>query len=41
MDILMKLSEGNPGALTAMMGLMHAAPKVDPDAAFGEFSKNA
>lgn len=31
----MKLAEGNPGAITALMKLMGAAPRIDPDSAWG------
>jgi hypothetical protein len=36
MDLLMELSEGNPGALTAMLTLMNDAPMIDPQAWAGE-----
>ena len=31
MDILLKLSEGNPGALTVCMQVLERGPKIDPD----------
>ena len=31
MDVCMKMSEGNPGALTVIMSLMRDAQKIDPD----------
>ena len=34
-DALYKMSEGNPGALTACMELLTKAPQIDPDAALG------
>lgn len=33
--ILTKMSEGNPGALTAMMECIAKGPSIDPDDAFG------
>lgn len=36
-DILVKLSEGNPGALRAMMEMVKEAPLIDPDSAWGAF----
>lgn len=38
LDIAMKLSEGNPGALSVIMKLMEETPRVDPDAAFGPYA---
>jgi hypothetical protein len=32
-DIVAKLSEGNPGALTVCMGILEKAQTIDPDAA--------
>lgn len=34
-DAFVKLAEGNPGALTAMMQMFKAIPTVDPDNIFG------
>ncbi len=34
-DALIAMADGNPGAITAMIGLMEASPKVDPQSAFG------
>jgi hypothetical protein len=33
-----KLSEGNPGALTALMEMARLSPIVDPDSSLGNFS---
>lgn len=33
--ILMKMSEGNPGALTALMRMMKEGAEIDPVSAFG------
>lgn len=38
MQILVEFAEGNPGAITAMLALMKAAPEIDPDSAFGPMS---
>ncbi len=38
MDILSKMSGGNPGALTVMMSLVDCNAQVDPDSAFGPYS---
>jgi hypothetical protein len=35
MDAMMAMSEGNPGAISALMGILETAPKVDPKM-FGE-----
>jgi len=32
---MVKLSEGNPGAITVLIGLVTQGPTIDPDAAFG------
>lgn len=37
MDMLTKMSGGNPGALSVLMKSMEAAPKIDPDSALGPF----
>lgn len=37
MDIMTKMTEGNPGAMTALMELATASPKVDPQSAFSNF----
>lgn len=34
-SVLIKLAEGNPGALTAMIEMCKAKPTVDPDSATG------
>lgn len=36
-DLVIKLVEGNPGAITAVMDMVKVAPAVDPDSAFGEW----
>lgn len=38
MDSLVSMSEGNPGALTAMMDLMKKQNSIDPQSALGELS---
>lgn len=38
MDMLIKLAEGNPGALTALMKLSETSEKIDPDSFFGPLS---
>lgn len=38
MDMFIKLADGNPGALTAMMTLCEKAEGIDPDAAFGSLT---
>lgn len=35
LDIATKMSEGNPGALTAIMECITKGPSIDPDDAFG------
>ncbi|MBL4893251.1 MAG: hypothetical protein JKY59_00030 [Emcibacter sp.] len=35
MDVLVKMSDGNPGALTAMMEILEKHDAIDPQAAFG------
>ena len=37
-NAMMKMSEGNPGAATALMELVTETPKIDPQSAFGELS---
>lgn len=37
-DMLVKMCDGNPGALNAMMDAMQAAPDIDPQSAFGSIS---
>lgn len=37
MSAVMKLAEGNPGAITAIMKMMERAQSIDPDSAFGSF----
>lgn len=34
MDVMVKMAEGNPGAITALCELGTASPKVDPQSAF-------
>jgi hypothetical protein len=34
-DVITKMAEGNPGALTAMMNLIKETPKIDPDNIMG------
>ena len=36
MDIVMKMSEGNPGAVTVIAQLIKENARVDPDSALGE-----
>jgi hypothetical protein len=38
LDVFHKMSEGNPGALTAMMEIHQSAEKIDPDAFMGPLS---
>lgn len=38
MDMFVKMSEGNPGALTALMELSKLTPEIDPQSAFGPYS---
>ena len=35
MDVLVKMSDGNPGAITAMMEILAKHDAIDPQAAFG------
>lgn len=35
MSACVKLAEGNPGAVAALIKLMEAAPRIDPDSAWG------
>ena len=35
MDIIIKLSEGNPGAVTTLMEIFSRGDKIDPDGALG------
>lgn len=35
MDIIMKMSEGNPGAVTAIMDMIENGEKIDPQGAMG------
>lgn len=35
MDVLMKMSDGNPGAVTALMDILKSGEEIDPQAAFG------
>lgn len=34
-DMLVKMSEGNPGAITALMDILEKSEKIDPQGAFG------
>jgi len=34
-DVLFKMSEGNPGALQVIMGILEQGDKIDPENAFG------
>jgi hypothetical protein len=36
MDMFMKMSDGNPGALTVLMRSMKEGPAIDPQSALGE-----
>ena len=38
MDMMMKMSDGNPGALTAIMDIMAKSVDIDPQSALGEIS---
>lgn len=38
MEILTKMSEGNPGAVTTLIEMIQVNKAIDPDSAFGEFS---
>jgi hypothetical protein len=35
MDVIVKMSEGNPGAMTVLINLFKEGGEIDPDAAFG------
>lgn len=35
---MMKMAEGNPGAITVLLKLMEQGEAIDPDAAFGGFA---
>lgn len=37
-DMITKLSEGNPGAVGALCALVKDAPGIDPDSAFGPYT---
>lgn len=37
-DMVVKMCDGNPGALNAMMDAMQAASDIDPQSAFGSIS---
>ena len=39
MDAIMKLSEGNPGAMTVCIELLEKGGKIDPDSALGGFGE--
>ena len=36
MDMIVKMSQGNNGAITAIVALMSQTPQIDPDSAFSE-----
>lgn len=36
-DVIVKMSEGNPGAATVLLGILEKAPTVDPANPFGGF----
>jgi len=36
MDMIVKISQGNPGAMTAIMNLMKETPMIDSDSIFSE-----
>ena len=38
LDMVMKMSEGNPGAMTAIMDIMEKSVEIDPQSALGEIS---
>lgn len=38
MSAVMKLAEGNPGAITAIMEMVKMSPVVDPQSVFGAFA---
>ena len=38
LDMVMKMSEGNPGAVTALMELFTKYEAIDPESAFGGIS---
>lgn len=38
LDVMVKMSEGNPGACVALAELANASTKIDPQSAFGGFS---
>jgi hypothetical protein len=38
MTAVMKLADGNPGAITALLTMATKAAEIDPDSAFGAFS---
>lgn len=35
MDVIVKMSEGNPGAITALMDVLHNSAEIDPQGAMG------
>jgi hypothetical protein len=39
MDMVVKMAEGNPGAINAMMNLIQENESIDPDDCFGPFGK--
>lgn len=38
MSAMMKMAEGNPGAITVLLKLLEQGEAIDPDAAFGGFA---
>ena len=38
-DVMYKMSEGNPGALTTLMSIMESSDKIDPDSLMGGMGK--
>ena len=38
MDVILKMSDGNPGAMTVLVALLKEGELIDPDAAFGGLS---
>lgn len=35
MDVIIKMADGNPGAITAMMAIMEKHDEIDPQAVMG------
>lgn len=38
MDVMMKMSDGNPGAITVLMKILEQTPAIDPDCGEGLFT---